>query len=268
MSSSAPVASRSCSSWSATCPGDPTNCVSMRSATSARSSSVQLCDAGLVWRRVLDGALAGPDAAHPQPVTGRQVPRGRLVAGNDHVGGNAQVRPVKLGGRPERGPVAVRRLQHGRRADVVISREPQPVPPGHSALWPPLLPRIHTCTAAALARNRARTDAVGRGVGAAQQGQDVVYLLAVILGLRVRQLQQLALQGDPWRLQQRLRVELRRDQQPVRCPPVDDGRGRSAGPAAYAPAARRPDRPSPRSSRPGCSASIRPNSSTVDSAVR
>lgn len=65
--SSAPVASWSCSSRSATRAGEPTNCVSTRSATSARSSSLQ------TWAAA---SLGVGNAIAPRPC-GCCAPRGR-----------------------------------------------------------------------------------------------------------------------------------------------------------------------------------------------
>ena len=50
-----------------------------------------------------------------------------LGVGHHDVGRHADVGLAELGGRPERGPVAVHRLEHGGRADVVVRREAQAV---------------------------------------------------------------------------------------------------------------------------------------------
>ena len=120
-----PVASRSSSSWSATCRGVPANWVSTRSATRARSASVHAWAAGLRRGRELDGALGGADAAHPRPVAGGQLAGAAPRLGDHHVGRHADIGLGQLGRRPERGPVAVDRLEHGGRADVVVGGEAQ-----------------------------------------------------------------------------------------------------------------------------------------------
>ena len=86
------------------------------------------------------------------------------------------------------------RLDHGRRADVIIGGEPQAVRPGHLRALPAAAaqdPHLHVRV---LPRDDVRLDAVRRTVGPAEQGEDVVNLLAVILRLRARQLQQRLLQ--------------------------------------------------------------------------
>ena len=75
ISSSAPVASRSCSSWLATWPGEPTNWVSTRSATSSRSASFQGAFApALGWgtrSRPRPSGCCGPTGRSRRRVPGR-----------------------------------------------------------------------------------------------------------------------------------------------------------------------------------------------------
>ncbi|KDN75949.1 hypothetical protein DF19_20650 [Streptomyces olindensis] len=109
---------------------------------------IPLEGAGLLRRRVLDGALGGADAAAPGRVAGGELVGRLLVLRHDHVGRDADVRLVEDVGGLEEGPVAVHGLQHGGGADVVVRGEPQPPRARDLGALAPLLPRIRTSTSA------------------------------------------------------------------------------------------------------------------------
>ena len=266
--SSAPVASWSCSSWSATL---------VRGADELGVHAVgDQCPvrvgpgvrAGLFGRGELDGALGGADAADPQAVAGGEFAGGRLVLGDDDVGRDADVRLVEHVGRLERGAVALRRLQHRRRADVVVRGEAQTVAAGDLGALPAAAAQDPHLDVGALARHDMCLDAVRGPVGAGQQREDVVDLLGVVLRLGLRLLEQCcgAARTAASRAGARRRSGAGSADRSV-CARRRPG-SRSAAGRSAAPGGRPPERPRPRSSRPGCRASIRPNSSTVDSAVR
>jgi hypothetical protein len=112
----------------------------------------------------VDGALAGADAADPEAVAGRELPGGRLVVGDDDVGRDADVGAVQVGRGPERRPVPVDRLEHRRRADVVVGREPEAVRAAHLGALAAAAAEDPDLQLRALAGDGAPVLAVGRAV--------------------------------------------------------------------------------------------------------
>ena len=107
ISSSASVASRSHSSWATTEAADPTNWVSVRSRTSARSSSVHWCRRASLGDGERDGSLTATDAVDPQPESLRQFIGGGVVRSHHHVGRGDHIGVVEVWGGDEGLPIGV-----------------------------------------------------------------------------------------------------------------------------------------------------------------
>ena len=193
--------------------------------------------AGLRGRGELDGALGGADAAHPRPVAGGELAGPRLGIGDHHVGRYADVGAGEFARVLERGAVALHRLNHGGRADVVVRGEPQAALAGHLGAFPAAAAKDPHLQRRALARHHVRLLAVRGAVAARDQREHVTDLLGVVLRLRVRQLEQVPLQREPGRLQQGRGGEPGRDQQPVRGAAVHRGAATAGTSAAGASAA-------------------------------
>ena len=193
--------------------------------------------AGLLGRGELDGAVGSADAAHPRSVAGGELAGPRLGTGDDHVGRHADVGAVEFARVLERGAVALHRLNHGGRADVVVRGEPQAALAGHLGAFPAAAAKDPHLQRRALARHHVRLLAVRGAVAARDQREHVTDLLGVVLRLRVRELEQGLLQREPGRLQQGRGGEPGRDQQPVRGPAVHHGASAAGASAARTSAA-------------------------------
>src|ERR1700677_1612551 len=178
----------------------------------------------LSGRGELDRPLPRADAAYPCPVPGGQLTCLRRRRGDHDVGGHADVGPVQVLGRPERGPVPVDGFQHGRRADVVVSGEPQAVRAGHLGALAAAAAQDPELDGGAFPWYDVRLGALRRPVGAAEQGEDVTNLLGVVLRLGAGKLQQRLLHREPRRGKQVLEGEPRRNQQAVVSPARPGGR--------------------------------------------
>src|SRR5437764_734452 len=88
-------------------------------------------------------------------------------------------------------------LEHGGRADVVVGGEAQTVGPGYLGALAAAAAQDPDLQRRALAGDHVGLLPFGGAVGAGDQGQHVADLLGVVLRLRVRQLQQPALQREP-----------------------------------------------------------------------
>jgi hypothetical protein len=85
---------------------------------------------------------------------------------------------------------------------MVVGREAQPVAAGHLGALAGTAAQDPDLHRRALAWDGVRVQAAGRPVGTPQQGAQVVDLLAVVLRLGVRELEQRALQREPGGLEQ------------------------------------------------------------------
>ncbi len=277
-SSSASGLAASTPSWSATRSGDPTNCVSSRSCTSAWSSSdhVIVRASSGVGNGIAPSPLRMLRTHGPYPVASSRASWSVWATTT-----SAETRHVRSGQRrrwseaptgmprPPRAPSSARRGSWPRRG--VLAR------PATSALSPPLLPRIQTSSCGVLAGHDVCLGAVRATVGPGDQRQHVVDLLGVVRCLGVRLLEQADLECDAGRPDEVGERERRRDHQAVLGAPTARRcrRGR-ASPSRWSrrwPSPARscsrlkPDRPSPRSIRPGWTASRMPNCSTTASGV-
>ena len=132
-SSSAPVTRCSVARRAATSSGVPTMRVSIRSRSTSWSAALR-CSHGVVvpGSGVGDRALgAAADREHPLRERVREVLRALGRLGNQHVGGDHDVR-LRQHPRPERRAVRLDGAEHVRRADVVVRRERQPEGTGNT----------------------------------------------------------------------------------------------------------------------------------------
>ena len=151
---------------------------------------------------------------------------------------------------------------------MVIRGESQAIRPGHLGALAAAAAEDPYLDIRALARDDVRLDTLSRTVTAAQQREDVVHLLAVVLCLRAGLLQQRFLQPEPGRLEQVLGGEPRGNPQAVGRRAVNHlspVRLRRRAPMAGWPSSRTAEAEVKASGMEGVD---EPNSSTVDSAVR
>lgn len=215
--------------------------------------------------RVWDGAVTTADTVNPLRERRSEILCIRIILCYKDISGNHHIRFVENRRRRERRTVCLDGVKGGAGADVIIRDERQASGSSGSRTLTPAAseqPELDFC---ALSRCRRKLYPVLRLELPTEQGDDVIQLVIEIRHLSARQLKD----GTPAANRSDRINWADRNGVGNRVPSTTVGSRGATGSSlpATASARRCPDRPSPRSIRPGYNASMVPNASTTAAAV-